>query len=954
MKNIVSISIFLTALIFASSCVKEEGGDLQEQTVREVILDASTATKSVLDGNSVKWEDGDCISLVFTHPSKASSVTEFSTEIEGGKPVAKTKFKGNLSNDVTSSGGYDSVGYAVYPSTAVGADGKVNFVLPAVQTAKADGTIQSGLNLSSSAVALADLDTGDQAQVSFHNALSIIRFTVASDVTSVTLTGTVPFAGGAPLNPDLSDSADGRLAVVPDGSWTDASTSVTLVPPSGSECFSKGVVYNLLVWPGTHSSLTATVNFKGYGDYVRTSKTSFTLKPSKFYTLDLQADSDAIITEIQGAIGQIEGDIADINDRLEALSDLLSQIQSVAVMPEYAENIALAPYSIFSSSKKKDEITLNYMVRPAAAVSELVSKFSSAMSAQICYKSASGELDFASLPIRGASVADDILTVKVNAEGIIDAFYNGTSEAQLALQITDGKTEILSDFVTLVPKLGAGIDIRRTEGIPVLKGATLSIPYKCAVTSEDYDVSVSADGGGISDSDVRVSVNKDFKNGYIYVYVGETYVPSEMTVTLTLTSGGEVFEQDLTFADGGVFNVAVSGSVDYIGGEVSLSVSNNSFGSYSMQLNTGGWIYQTTTGVNGHYTVDYNNGAERTAVVEYSISTNDVASNGAISYKKYVNIIQRAYNTPLQGDYYSNGQSVVLQSATASVSNKLNVVILGDGYKKKDLLKGGKFERGAIFAMESFFSVQPFVYYRNRFNVYMAAYESEDEGPRLESVSSSSHKTYFETWYKGGGNTYVNYSDAGRDKVVSAVKNISGLSSDNAYYRTIVILLVNTAENIGSTNYPSMTTASASVTGDGYASFAIAMIGANSQGTGGLIRHEAGGHAFGRLGDEYAVDWYTVSLVNERHGVGFYRNVATSTSYWSAFTNAGYGSDEVMYDSYGSGIYRSTHEKGIMWNNNGYFNAVSRHAIYERIIKQTEGVNAYSWNAFLEYDKKNR
>jgi hypothetical protein len=96
-------------------------------------------------------------------------------------------------------------------------------------------------------------------------------------------------------------------------------------------------------------------------------------------------------------------------------------------------------------------------------------------------------------------------------------------------------------------------------------------------------------------------------------------------------------------------------------------------------------------------------------------------------------------------------------------------------------------------------------------------------------------------------------------------------------------------------------------------------------------------------------------MVNERHNVGFYRNVATSQSYWSAFTAAGYGDDEVTYDKYGSyATYRSTRESGIMWNNNGQFNAVSRHAIYERIIKQSQGAGAYSWNSFLEWDKKNR
>ena len=136
---------------------------------------------------------------------------------------------------------------------------------------------------------------------------------------------------------------------------------------------------------------------------------------------------------------------------------------------------------------------------------------------------------------------------------------------------------------------------------------------------------------------------------------------------IILTSDQEQVTQSLTFADGGPFDVQVSGDVDYIGGEVSLDVTGNSYGSYTLQLATGGWIYQTSTGVDGHYTVDYNSGAERTASVVYTINTNDASANGAITYTKSVSIIQRANGTALLRDYFSDGESVVLQAASASV-----------------------------------------------------------------------------------------------------------------------------------------------------------------------------------------------------------------------------------------------------------------------------------------------
>ena len=187
-----------------------------------------------------------------------------------------------------------------------------------------------------------------------------------------------------------------------------------------------------------------------------------------------------------------------------------------------------------------------------------------------------------------------------------------------------------------------------------------------------------------------------------------------------------------------------------------------------------------------------------------------------------------------------------------------------------------------------------------------------------------------------------------------SVKNVVG-SSDAQYYRTIAIVLANTSEQAGSCNYPVKDSGNyTSVLGEEWRSFSICVLAANTTGTNGLIKHEAGGHAFGRLGDEYDVARFTSDYITGEHNKGFYLNVAPNISYWNNFTNSGYGADKVTYDAYCNGlVYRSTKESGIMWNNTGVFNAVSRHAIYQRILRQTEGYSAYSWAKFLEYDKKN-
>lgn len=172
---------------------------------------------------------------------------------------------------------------------------------------------------------------------------------------------------------------------------------------------------------------------------------------------------------------------------------------------------------------------------------------------------------------------------------------------------------------------------------------------------------------------------------------------------------------------------------------------------------------------------------------------------------------------------------------------------------------------------------------------------------------------------------------------------------------------MNTDENSGSTGYPFRDYKSGFA--NGYASFAIAVLAANSTGTNGLVKHEAGGHAFGRLADEYYNNGSTASSSNKTdlnnwHAKGWYWNINTSNSgNYYKFTNSAYNSSEVSFIEggwgYNYGMYRPT-QGGMMQGSTGVFNAPSRHAIYHRIITESQGVNAYSWSNFLEYDKKNR
>ena len=910
---------------------------------------SSADTRTVLDGGAVKWEKADEISLVFTHPSKAASVETLTTSIESN--AVKADFTGRLKGEVLSSdGGYEEAGYAVYPASAVASDGSVRFALPAEQRIRTNGTFAKDLNLTSASVSLSDLQDDGKASGVFRNALSVLRFTLADDVTSVTLTGTSPLAGQAPL----TLNAQGRLEVG-NGSWSSSSKSVTLKPAEGSECFSGNEV-NLLVWPGTHTQMSVTVNSKEYGPISKTSTQTFRFEPSKYYTLNLNADSETLVEELVGGLSNLEQDMSEIEDKLAALetntekiSALVNQIQSVVLVSEYLENAVHVKYAQQMYSMLKMDFKVDYLVRPAAAMQLLLDlcaqedNLSEVLSAQVVDKNA----NFSSARITDAVMDGDILTVTFNASDLSDGIYKGTTTARLALQISDGSTDVLSDFAKLVPKAGAGLNITRTENVPVLKGASFAMPYQYG--AEDYSMcQVTVEGTGFS---TAPTLTANSGSGYIRAFFKDSDDLSKMSIKVTLTYNGETDTRTITFADAGEFKVVTPGNVDYIGGEVSINVTSSSFGTPTMELNNAGsWIGETAQGVYGRYTLSVNSGSQRSADVLIKIK------NGSYEYTKTVTITQKAAGTSLTGSYYANGEKLLLSQKTAACANAVNIVILGDGYQKKDLLKGGKFERSARSAMDSFFGIEPYASFKDRFNVYMVAYESADEGVDIKS-SGINKNTYFSTYCQGGGNTAAYTDDV--NSVISAVKNVVG-SSDANYYRTIAIVLANTSEQAGSCGYPYRETYSnTSTLGESWASFAITVLAANSTGTNGLVKHEAGGHAFGRLADEYytggAITSQAKTELSGWQSKGWYRNVTTSKSYWNLFIGrAGY--DEVGYYEgawgYASGIYRPT-VGGMMQNNTGTFNAPSRRLIYERIIRQTEGYNAYSDSKFLEYDRKN-
>lgn len=303
----------------------------------------------------------------------------------------------------------------------------------------------------------------------------------------------------------------------------------------------------------------------------------------------------------------------------------------------------------------------------------------------------------------------------------------------------------------------------------------------------------------------------------------------------------------------------------------------------------------------------------------------------------------------VSSDYSQDGAVKVVQQA--SVGNGIDIVFMGDAYSDRQIA-AGDYEADINKAMEMLFSEEPYKSFRDHFNVYIVKAVSATEGYGLGSTAFSG---YFGNGTEVGGD---------HNKVTTyAQKAISSSRMNEA----VVIVMMNREYYAGTCYmyYPSVT--------NGYGnglSISYFPLGTDDQMLAGLICHEAGGHGFSKLADEYSYESMGTiasdAVANhkaQQKDWGWWKNVDftsdLSSIRWSHFLN----DSRYQYDglgayegglTYWSGVWRPT-ENSIMRHNTGGFNAPSRESIYYRIHKLAYGSSwTYDYEEFARYDAVNR
>ena len=306
----------------------------------------------------------------------------------------------------------------------------------------------------------------------------------------------------------------------------------------------------------------------------------------------------------------------------------------------------------------------------------------------------------------------------------------------------------------------------------------------------------------------------------------------------------------------------------------------------------------------------------------------------------------RSTMTVEQYDYqYGDGDMITLQKA--GTGNGVNIVIMGDCFDAKDISEG-KYLQAIQDAYGYFFDIEPYLTYKDYFNVYGVFGMSPDSG--MGTVNTIREARF--------GSQYTLNSGVSPDfETTFAAACLAPINDDVS--RTLVIMIENSSDYSGLCY----------MWGDGSA---VAVVPMSTDPAPydfrGLVHHEAGGHGFGKLADEYIYHnafihscscpcCSHVDELNAFKSYGFYDNVSLSGDMhsvpWSHMIyDPQYSNTVDVYEGafyHSRGVYRSE-PTSCMHNNIPYYNAISREVMVKR-IKKYAGED-YSFEDFKANDKE--
>lgn len=339
-----------------------------------------------------------------------------------------------------------------------------------------------------------------------------------------------------------------------------------------------------------------------------------------------------------------------------------------------------------------------------------------------------------------------------------------------------------------------------------------------------------------------------------------------------------------------------------------------------------------------------------TGECELSVSTAELSRGAGNRSGEIVFLLDgkdyRSTMTVEQYDYeYGDGDLITLQEA--GTGKGVNIVLLADCFDAKDISEG-KYLQAIQDAYGYFFDIEPYLTYKDYFNVYGVFGMSADSG--MGTVNTIREARF--------GSQYTLNAGVSPDFATTFAAACVAPIDDNVS-RTLVVMVENSSDYSGLTY----------MWGDGSA---VAVVPMSTDPAPydfqGLVHHEAGGHGFGKLADEYIYHnafvqscscpcCGHVNEINAMKASGFYENISLSGNMqevpWSHLIfDPQYSNTVDVYEGafyHSRGVFRSE-PTSCMHNNIPYYNAISREAMVKRIMNYAG--ESYSFESFKAMDKE--
>lgn len=398
-------------------------------------------------------------------------------------------------------------------------------------------------------------------------------------------------------------------------------------------------------------------------------------------------------------------------------------------------------------------------------------------------------------------------------------------------------------------------------------------------------------------------------------------------------------EEYLIGVEGGVFTIYFETNVDV----EKLKVYTSS--------EPGSWLRQETT--------------SRSAASEtHEVSLHATSNKGGMSRSAYLLFVREedGVQKELATVKISQQGGQVLESVDFSEDGKIDtlqqhakgegipIVLMGDGFVDQELADG-TYRRVMEKAMENLFTEEPVKSLREYFDVFMinAVSENNDFG--------MGYKTAFSCKLAGGNSTVIKGDD------VSVQVYVGKVLKEEKKKNSLAVVVLNTSVYAGTTYLGYQD-------GNGkFIEFAIAYCPVietlESEHFRQVLVHEAVGHGFGKLEDEYVyldkgnVTTLEMQRIRTMQANGWAQNVdftaSKDTVLWASFlTDSRYQNEHLgVYEgacTYPKGAYRPS-EDSMMNSNTCAFNAPSRKSLYEKVMKISMDTEQVQYEDFVTFDK---